>query len=79
MRAHPLSPSDTTGKKGREREEYPDEHRYLLLGRFRFTPTATSPLHVLCDLSAEATVDIVTAYIPQRPWWVSPTQRRRKK
>ncbi|MFN8626641.1 MAG: DUF4258 domain-containing protein [Candidatus Binatia bacterium] len=67
--------------KGRIRllEEYPDEHRYLLLGRFHFTSTTTSPLHVMCDLSAEAKVDIVTAYIPQRPWWVSPTQRGRKK
>jgi uncharacterized protein DUF4258 len=60
-------------------EEYPDEHRYLVLGRFRFTPTTTSALHVLCDLTNEALLDIVTAYIPQRPWWVTPTQRGRKK
>ena len=30
-------------------------------------------------LSNENVVDIVTAYVPQRPWWVSPTQRGRKK
>jgi hypothetical protein len=60
-------------------EEYPDECRCLVLGRFHFTATTTSALHVLCDLSGEAVLDIVTAYIPQRPWWVSPTQRGRKK
>ena len=61
--------------KVRVLEEYSDESRYLLLGRFRFTPQSSSPLHVLCDLSAADFVDIVTAYIPQRPWWVSATQR----
>jgi hypothetical protein len=60
-------------------EEYPDEKRCLVLGRFRFSAGTTSPLHILCDLSNESAVDIVTAYIPQRPWWVTPTQRRRKK
>jgi hypothetical protein len=59
-------------------EEYPDEHRCLVLGRFRFTAATTSPLHV-CDLSNEEVLDIVTAYIPQRPWWITPTQRGRKK
>jgi hypothetical protein len=56
-------------------EEYPDESRYLLLGYFHFTPKVRSPLHLVCDLSKPDIVDIVTAYIPQRPWWVSPTQR----
>jgi hypothetical protein len=60
-------------------EEYADEHRCLVLGRFHFTPSTTSALHILCDLTDEATVDIVTAYIPQRPWWLSATQRGRKK
>jgi hypothetical protein len=60
-------------------EEYPDEHRCLALGRFRFTPSASCALHVLCDLTNEALLDIVTAYIPQRQWWVTPTQRGRKK
>jgi len=67
--------------KGRIRllEEYADEQRCLVLGRFHFTSTTTSALHILCDLSDDATVDIVTAYIPQHPWWLSPTQRGRKK
>ena len=60
-------------------EEYPEEGRCLVLGRFHFTPATTSALHTLCDLSDDRVLDIVTAYIPQRPWWVSPTQRGRKK
>lgn len=60
-------------------EEYPEEERYLMLGRFRFTPTASSAKHILCDLSNDSVADIVTAYLPQRPWWITPTQRRKKK
>jgi hypothetical protein len=60
-------------------EEYPDEGRFLVLGRFHFTPATTSALHTLCDLSDERVLDIVTAYIPQRPWWSTPTQRGRRK
>ncbi|MFI5366554.1 MAG: DUF4258 domain-containing protein [Candidatus Binatia bacterium] len=59
-------------------EDYPEESRCLLLGRFHFSSTTTSPLHILCDLSAKDVVDIVTAYIPQRPWWVSATQRGKR-
>jgi hypothetical protein len=58
-------------------EEYPEESRYLLLGYFHFTLKTISPLHLLCDLSKPDVVDIVTAYIPQRPWWISPTRRGR--
>ena len=60
-------------------EEYPDESRCLILGYFDFTPKTRSPLHLVYDLSSADIVDIVTAYIPQRPWWISPTQRERKK
>lgn len=56
-------------------EEYEDEERCLVLGRFSFTSSTRSPLHVVCAVSHEQNVDIVTAYIPQRPWWISPTQR----
>lgn len=58
-------------------EAYEDEARYLILGHFHFTPKRRSPLHVLCDVSLTNVVDIVTAYIPQRPWWRSPTERGR--
>lgn len=65
--------------KGRLRllEEYVDESRYLVLGYFHFAPQSRSPLHLVCDLSNADVLDIVTAYIPQRPWWISPTQRGR--
>ena len=60
-------------------EEYAEESRYLTLGRFQFTIQASSPLHVVCDLSNDKVLDIVTAYIPQRPWWSTPTQRGEKR
>lgn len=60
-------------------ESYRDESRYLVLGSFHFTRTTVSPLHILCDLSGPNVADIVTAYIPQRPWWSSPTRRGRKR
>jgi hypothetical protein len=56
-------------------EEHPDEARLLVLGYFSFTSQTPSPLHIVFDASAADLVDIVTAYIPQRPWWESPTQR----
>jgi hypothetical protein len=59
-------------------EEYTEESRCLFLGYFHFTRTTTSPLHILCDLSKPNVMDVVTAYIPQRPWWNSPTRRGRK-
>lgn len=56
-------------------EEYEGESRYLILGYFHFTPQSRSALHVICDLTHVEVVDIVTAYIPQLPWWDSPTRR----
>ena len=56
-------------------ENYPDDWRCLILGNFHFTGATTSPLHLVCDYSRSDLVDIVTAYIPQKPWWVSPTKR----
>jgi hypothetical protein len=56
-------------------EQYSEESRCLILGRFHFTPKASSALHIVCDLSNENVLDVVTAYIPQRPWWSTPTQR----
>ena len=58
-------------------EDYPDESRCLILGYFRMGERTQSPLHVVCDYSGGELVDIVTAYIPQKPWWVSPTRRGR--
>ena len=56
-------------------EDYSDDCRCLILGRFLFMHSTTSSLHVICDYSRTDLVDIVTAYIPQKPWWISPTKR----
>ena len=56
-------------------EEYAEEARCLVLGQFHFTTRISSPLHIVCDLSNDKVLDVVTAYIPQRPWWSTPTQR----
>lgn len=68
---------DALGRKLTLVEAYPDEARYLVLGHFHFTSKTRSPLHVLCDVSLKDVVDIVTAYVPQQPWWTSPTVRGR--
>ncbi len=57
-------------------EDYPDESRCLVLGYFSVGENVRSPLHVVCDYSEADLVDVVTAYIPQKPWWISPTRRR---
>ncbi len=57
-------------------EDYPDESRCLLLGYYSMTENVSSPLHVVCDYSDNDVVDIITAYIPQKPWWETPSRRR---
>lgn len=64
---------------GRVIEHYPDVSRCLIVGWFEFTPGVRSPLHVVCDYSDRRCIDLVTAYIPQRPWWVSPQRRGGKR
>lgn len=56
-------------------EDYSDDCRCLILGNFHFTKGTTSTLHIVCDYARTDLVDIITAYIPQKPWWVSPTKR----
>jgi hypothetical protein len=63
------------GGKGRILEDYPDESRCLIFGHFMLDEKTRSPLHVVCDYSQAGVVDIVTAYVPQKPWWVAPTKR----
>ena len=58
-------------------ESYDEESRCLILGSFEADDSFVSPLHVLCDYSNEELVDIVTAYIPQKPWWHTETRRGR--
>ncbi len=62
---------------GRIVEDYPDDCRCLIVGYFMGTGPRPCPLHMVCDYSSHEVVDIVTAYVPQRPWWVTPTKRGR--
>jgi hypothetical protein len=61
--------------KSRILEDYRDESRCLIFGHFMLDEKTRSPLHIVCDYSQTGVVDIVTAYVPQRPWWVTPTKR----
>lgn len=56
-------------------ECYPEESRCLIVGYFHLSKKVSSPLHVVCDYSNSNVLDIVTAYIPERPWWSTPTRR----
>ncbi|MBA2732807.1 MAG: DUF4258 domain-containing protein [Acidobacteria bacterium] len=58
-------------------EDYNDELRCLVFGYFELGERTRSPLHVVCDYSSGEAIDIITAYIPQKPWWLSPTRRGR--
>lgn len=60
---------------GRVLEEYPKEHRCLILGTFHWTPTTTDHLHVVVDYSDPNWLDFVTAYIPRSPVWEAPDRR----
>lgn len=62
-------------ENGKILENYTDEKRCLIVGSFYFTETTTSPLHVICDYTNSEIIDIITAYIPQKPWWISPNRR----
>ena len=64
-------------RSGRLLESYHDEARSLILGFFKSGGSSATPLHVLCDHSNKDSVDIVTAYIPQKPWWQTETKRGR--
>lgn len=69
----------TEALTGRSRilENYPNELRCLVYGHFMMDGKVRSPLHIVCDYSSVEVVDIVTAYIPQKPWWLTPTKRGR--
>ncbi len=56
-------------------EHYPGESRCLITAYFRLSQKVHCPLHAVCDYSNDDVVDIVTAYIPQKPWWKTPTKR----
>lgn len=62
--------------KSRILEDYPEESRCLVLGYFHLSEKIRCPLHVVCDYSNAGVLDIVTTYIPDKPWWSTPTKRR---
>ncbi|MFS8085502.1 MAG: DUF4258 domain-containing protein [Acidobacteriota bacterium] len=64
--------------KSKVLEYYREEARCLVVGYFRLSKKVTCPLHVVCDYSNSEVVDIVTAYIPDIPWWQTPTKRGQK-
>jgi hypothetical protein len=59
-------------------EIYDEDKRCLILGYFLWNDKIKSPIHMVCDYSNRKLIDIVTAYIPQRPWWISPVRRGRR-
>lgn len=58
-----------------ERELLEKIKRLIRDKRYRISGKVISPLHIICNYSKEELLDIVTAYIPQKPWWESPTKR----
>jgi hypothetical protein len=63
---------------GKILEYYQEDRRCLIFGKFLIGGKTKLPLHVICDFSTEKFVDIVTAYIPQKPWWISPLKRGKR-
>ncbi len=56
-------------------ENYINDCRCLIVGYFYFSGTKRMHLHVVCEYSRNDLIDIVTAYMPKKPWWASPTKR----
>jgi hypothetical protein len=55
-------------------EEYPERDRLLIAGR----SVEKMPVHIVCDLSVEELVILVTGYIPDSQQWFG-TRRRKPK
>lgn len=68
-----------TGRGRKVLEEYPEQNRCLILGSFGIGRKSRIHLHVVCDYSDPEVVDIVTAYIPQLPWWVTRSRRGKRR
>ena len=60
---------------GKILESYEDDTRVLIYGHFTMEGDVRLPLHIVCDYSNTKLVDVVTPYIPQKPWWMTPTRR----
>jgi len=68
---------------GKILELYHEEDRCLIAGTFQLTEKIKGSLHIVVDFWSESEtvewVDIVTAYIPRRPFWKTPHMRGRRK
>lgn len=56
-------------------ERYPERHRCLVFGR----NSDGIPVHVVPDFRSRQSVDIVTAYIPQKDQWIRSQVRKKRK
>lgn len=72
------SMAEALAGKCRILEHYPAVSRCLILGYFTMSRNVQAPLHLVCDYSRDDRIDFVTAYIPQKPWWLTPTIRGKK-
>ena len=68
-----------TGSASEILEEYSEQQRCLVLGSHTVSARTWDFLHAVCDYSDPEVLDIVTTYIPQRPWWETPTRRGRRR
>ena len=70
-------------QSGKILEWYKDENRCLIVGSYIVTQTTSESFHVVVDYWTESEtidwIDIVTAYLPQRPFWATPHQRGKEK
>lgn len=70
-------------ENGKILESYENENRCLIVGTFRISERTAEHLHIVIDywFGTDMTgwIDIVTAYIPRRPFWETPYQRGRRK
>jgi len=70
-------------ENGKIIENYAAEDRCLIAGTFPISEKTREHLHIVVDYWSEVGIiewiDIVTAYIPRRPFWETPYQRGRRK
>jgi hypothetical protein len=58
---------------GKILEHYTEEYRCLITGKFQISKNTKESLHIVVDYWSETKeiewVDVVTAYIPRKPFW----------
>ena len=68
---------------GKLLELYNEEDRCLITGTFQLSENTKEHLHLVIDFWSEIGeiewIDIVTAYIPRRPFWETPNIRGKKR